>query len=549
VSLASRCSLLTAETGPVTFVAALAATDSERQAAYRGPEARRMLALVASSGVADLAALSGLLGDERGPPSGAGASAPTRRLLAAVEAGSLLVVAGWSWSGLRPEARGRSAAASLVRAAMGGRRELFLDGIGYLLCEPPFVGQLGDYRVVPAEGASAVLARLAHAASPAQRVALQQAAALLSGAALFLLRRAPPPAPILPAEPALTPSAIRGAPARKVAFELAIVDSQTGRGIRDLSLSIEPPDGSTRRLTTDSDGVVQIEDLDPGSCLVTSSIADARLATSYAVSGAAAVPSKGPAPKRRADVAHMVDVARHRVGSGQTPASIEREWGVPWAQIALFNWGTTDPDALEEHYRTTLGCTRRTDDGKRLVFDDGDEPGLLLIPRPWQVTLPVSRGHRILVSPLRTIFLSLANERDLPLPGVRYQIQFADGSTQDGALGRAGIARIEGVPEGAFLVSYPDEADLLAMSMAACVRRAFDEQVTAPLFTLLMQEQPVVERAVAAYDRYLNDLTGKGLAADIDQVVTDPDARQPLLALCAMAGLDVAGVAAIAVEK
>jgi hypothetical protein len=52
---------------------------------------------------------------------------------------------------------------------------------------------------------------------------------------------------------------------------------------------------------------------------------------------------------------------------------------------------------------------------------------------------------------------------------------------------------------------------------------------------------------VAAYDEYFNDLTGAGLAADADQVVTDPDARRPLLALAALAGFRINGVESVSV--
>jgi len=84
---------------------------------------------------------------------------------------------------------------------------------------------------------------------------------------------------------------------------------------------------------------------------------------------------------------------------------------------------------------------------------------------------------------------------------------------------------------------------MLAVSLAASTRRAFDQQGTGPLFYLLGQEQEVIDSAVAVYQQYFNDLTGNGLAADIDQVVTDPDARVPLVFLCATAGIDIEGAA------
>jgi hypothetical protein len=79
------------------------------------------------------------------------------------------------------------------------------------------------------------------------------------------------------------------------------------------------------------------------------------------------------------------------------------------------------------------------------------------------------------------------------------------------------------------------------------VRRALEEAAPAPLFTLLMQSPEVVARSTALYARYFDDLTGRGLAADIDQAITDPDARRPLLGLCALAKLEIDGAGAVAI--
>jgi hypothetical protein len=192
-------------------------------------------------------------------------------------------------------------------------------------------------------------------------------------------------------------------------------------------------------------------------------------------------------------------------------------------------------------FRDRVGCTQKTADAKAYVFADADDPGIILIPRPWQASFAVGQTHTVFVSPLRTVFVSLENEAGLALPGAGYEIVFGDGSQRRGTLGRSGIARLSGVPDAAFSVSYPDQQDLLARSLAASVRRAFDEQATGPLFYLLGQEPEVIDRAASVYAQSFNDLTGQGLAADIDQVVTDPDARPPLTFLCALAGLRIEG--------
>jgi hypothetical protein len=396
---------------------------------------------------------------------------------------------------------------------------------------------------------SSVLGQSATSPSTLQR---RLAAAIEDRTLLFVpgwtwLRRRGPPGDRPISLPRAAVEVARGPRARKATFELVIIDVQTGQPLSGVTLEVEPPDGSTRRVDTDGQGSVKIPDLEPGACTVRSVIEEARVQSSY-VPGPASAASAAQTGAPSTGPAFLVDAVRHRTATGQTPASIAKEWGVPWQEIALFNWGTAEARELERRYRKTLGCVHTAPNGT-LVFDDGDDPGILLIPRPWETRLPVGSVHRVLVSPLRTVFLSVQNEAGLALPGVGYEAVFASGDRRSGRLGRAGIARLEGVPEGMFSVTYPDEGDILAKSMAASVRRALDEQSTAPLFTLLMQDRAIVEGAGAAYERYFNDLTGKGLAADIDQVVTDAEARRPLLALCAVAGLAVEGVGAVSVES
>jgi LysM domain len=344
--------------------------------------------------------------------------------------------------------------------------------------------------------------------------------------------------PLAPVEPL----SARARAAGLRAFDLVLREAGSGRPLAGVPLVVEAPDGDERGVTTDGAGRVRIEGLPPGSCLVGSAVEDARVETSYVACAGPAGAGAG-APIRPA---HLVQVERHRVRAGETLDGIAATHGVPWERIARFNWGATDPEALEVGYRQTLGCTRRAADG-RLRFDDGDDPGILLVPRAWTARLAVGAAHEVFVAPLRPLFLRLENEAGLALPAARYRARFADGSERTGTLGRRGIARLDGVPEGPFTVAYPDELDLLAASLAASVRRALDQAAPAPLFTLLMQSPEVVSRATALYAQHFDDLTGRGLAADIDQMVTDPDARRPLLGLCALAGLKVGGVDAVAV--
>jgi len=68
------------------------------------------------------------------------------------------------------------------------------------------------------------------------------------------------------------------------------------------------------------------------------------------------------------------------------------------ADIARFNWGTDDPEAIDEYLRDELGCHKRGAD-KRFVFTtDVEGRGELRIPRPFaRAGLPIDRVHTLRV--------------------------------------------------------------------------------------------------------------------------------------------------------
>lgn len=486
----------------------------------------------------------------------AGRQAFLRRVLAEIEGRHLLLVRA-ARSGARSKTRAldHGPEAAAVRRLMRGRRTLPFEGRQYRVITASTWNDLPDredFHVVSAGEARGVLARMAAGPqTPAEdRAAITTVASLLNAPGprpaeeLLLLRQEARPthAPAV-LEPALTPSQLAKAMAR-ARFDLVLLAADSGSPLVDVPLQVTTPDGATRTVRTDAAGAIGLADLEPGSCTVTSIVDGSEMRRAYALQGAGP-PGKGETTgkgdRRQADgPVHLVDAAVHRVRTGETPATIAKAWGVLWDDIARFNWGTTDPDALEDHYRDHLGCARRGPGGGH-VFDDDDDPGVLLVPRPWEQSFPTGAAHTLYLSPLRTLTIALETEAGLPIPGTPYHLRFVGGQERTGVLGRRGIARLAGVPDEPFAVSYPDEQDILAKSFAASIRKAFDEQATGPLFQLLMQDQSVIDRAAAAYADHFDDLTGQGLAADIDQVVTDPEARRPLLALCALAGLAIEG--------
>ncbi len=70
--------------------------------------------------------------------------------------------------------------------------------------------------------------------------------------------------------------------------------------------------------------------------------------------------------------------------------------------MATFNFGTKDPGEVNEHLAAEVGCTKKTADGANYVFDDGDEPGVILVPRQWkQPGLASERKHIVRVKAIQ----------------------------------------------------------------------------------------------------------------------------------------------------
>jgi hypothetical protein len=498
---------------------------------------------------------------------------------AALESGRLLLVPGRSFGGRPTGSRegGQTAAASdeaargrsrspdaLVSAIMAGQETLVFQGNLYRFSRAGNVDtspESTQFQVVRLEEARGLVSGMQ--ASPGTAASKRQALATVAdllvdrsapGGApgIMLLRRSPQVQrrfQTTDVEPAVTPSQLRQRAPKKADIEVKFIESGSGRPLANVAFLVRSPDGSESQLLTSSAGAVKLTGLDPGHCAVTSLIDDATAATSYAVASGGTADPSAKRDSRPLGPAAVVATATHRLKTGDTPESIADQAGVPWETIAKFNWETSEPARLQEFFRSRLGCTKKTPDGKTYVFDDKDDPGIILIPRPWEGSFAVGEFHTVYVTSLRTVYISLENEAGLAIPGAAYEVTFADGSQRQGRLGRSGIARLTGVPDAAFSVAYPGQNDLLARSLATSIRRAFEEHATGPLFYLLGQTQEIIDQAVSVYAEYFNDLTSKGLAADIDQIVTDPDARPPLTFLCSLAGLGIEGAAQAKVQR
>jgi len=71
------------------------------------------------------------------------------------------------------------------------------------------------------------------------------------------------------------------------------------------------------------------------------------------------------------------------------------------AEIALFNWGTDDPEVIDEHLRDELDCYRRGEDNRFLISSDSEPRSDLLLPQRFEESgLPINQTHTIRVRKL-----------------------------------------------------------------------------------------------------------------------------------------------------
>ncbi|MCP3144951.1 LysM domain-containing protein [Pyxidicoccus xibeiensis] len=245
-----------------------------------------------------------------------------------------------------------------------------------------------------------------HASRSSEDV-VRQAATLLSFGHLRLAL-APPPArfgapafreDVAKHEPPVTPE-------EDVTLRLQVVDDASDGPISGIKLLIRFADESEKEATTDADGNVNMEKVPKGAFNVLSLVDGATLSNSVAMvrtggPWSGQKPSKAGAKSKATSQRVLVKVTEHRVIDGENLDSVAEMYGLTADALAQFNWGTTDPDQVQQRLEVSVGCTRK-DEGGRFVFSRDDDPGILYVPRPVALTgLAVDQSHILRVKRAR----------------------------------------------------------------------------------------------------------------------------------------------------
>lgn len=203
----------------------------------------------------------------------------------------------------------------------------------------------------------------------------------------------PPPREVVvvppPPEPAKTTTWI----------EIQVVWDHDGKGIGDLEFELEKPDQEREKVTTNGQGVIRVEGLARGACLLSAALGEAQVDNAARILGWGDEEVGEGAGEGVDGVKHVVQVERHRVRSGETLESIAEDAGMSWRALAKFNWGTDEKKEVKKRLAEQVGAW--VEDPERDAFDDGDEPGVLFVPRPFEARgLATSRRHVLRIAPM-----------------------------------------------------------------------------------------------------------------------------------------------------
>jgi hypothetical protein len=265
-------------------------------------------------------------------------------------------------------------------------------------------------------------------------------------------------------------------------IEIKIMDDQTGKPVNWVRLVIKTPDGNENYFTTDANGLVRIDDLEPGTCDVRCELKDAKMSDTLAFVGTGQPQGKAASAggSGQATALRIADVEEHKVATGETLAALAAGVGMKWQDLAKFNWNTDQPDEINKALRTVVGCTKKTRDGKNYVFDSSDDPGIVLIPKKWEKTglatasTHIFRVKRLGSGALKVLKIRLFDPGSRPMPGVHYKLtlegRVIEGSADDQAWI---VASAKEIPEDC-QVEWDDSAEAGSFKYSMKVYLNFD---------------------------------------------------------------------------
>ncbi|MFI5380355.1 MAG: OmpA family protein, partial [Tepidisphaerales bacterium] len=203
-------------------------------------------------------------------------------------------------------------------------------------------------------------------------------------------------APPAPAPPGPTPK-------KKLTWiEIQVINKETDDPIPWVRMAVKLPTGEEAFHTTDNEGLIRIDDIDPGTCDAKCDLKNARRTDTFGFIDMA--PPGGPPqkkmPKGDSSFKRIANVDKHKVKTGETLDGLAKGATLAKSDLTKFNWDTDAPDQVNECLADVVGCTKTDADGS-YVLDSSDKPGIVLVPSKWSETgLATGKRHTFRVEML-----------------------------------------------------------------------------------------------------------------------------------------------------
>lgn len=182
-------------------------------------------------------------------------------------------------------------------------------------------------------------------------------------------------------------------------IEFQVVWAEGGQGVAGVEFTVGLPNGQEQTASTDERGLIRIDGLEPGVCELHTSLRTVQLETAIVLAEASPSAPSGYG-RSSAGARQLIEFEQRKVKTGDTLDSIARRADMTWQHLAVFNWGTCEVDEINRHLFAEVGCRKKTADGRNYVFDDADDPGIVLLPRHWsRAGLPTAQRHVLRVRP------------------------------------------------------------------------------------------------------------------------------------------------------
>ncbi len=205
-------------------------------------------------------------------------------------------------------------------------------------------------------------------------------------------------------------------PAKTSWIKVKFLDDLGAAPIAGVTATLTLSDGQKKDFATRADGLIEVTGIPSGTCDATSPLKSPKLATTLSFTG----PGESPAGKKDPDDEPIAagsyvvaTIEAHKVKKGETLASIAKTAGMSEQDLAVFNFGTSDPAAVDNAIRAQVGSKTLSADKKTHVFDDADKPGLVYIPKEWkQDGLATEKTHPMKLRPVVPRFLAILKVDD-----------------------------------------------------------------------------------------------------------------------------------------